>query len=106
MVVGFIGGMVLPPAIYADSERKSYAIRGVAAIFVVLTIFCGAIAIWQSFRWPDDQRRMMNTAFPALPSSADLPEYIERAEKALSKRDYSREAYALDFARMSRNLGR
>ena len=93
--VGFATGLILSPAIYADGERESYGVKAIAAVFVGLTVLSGAVTIQRFFNPSQIAERRANDGFRSLPSSAELPEYIERVEQMLRNRDYTRESYSL-----------
>ncbi len=95
LAIGFIAGLILPPAIYTRGERESYGVRAIAAVFVGLTVLSGAVTIQRFFYPSEVAGRPTNRGFRSLPSSAELPEYIERIEQRLRDRDYSRESYRL-----------
>ena len=92
--VGFGVGLVLPPAIYAEGERESYGVKATAALFVGLTVLSGAVTVQQFFS-PSDVAGSGNTGSRSIQSSAELSEYIERLEKRLRDRNYTRESYSL-----------
>ncbi len=93
--VGFATGLILPPAIYADGERESYGVKVTAAVFVGLTVLSGAVTIGRFFDPSQIAERRAQDEFRSLPSSAELPEYIDRVEQMLHNRDYTRESYSL-----------
>ena len=93
LAVGFGAGLILPPAIYADGKRESYGVKATAALCIGLTVLSAAVTIQRFFHPSDIAGRSGNTE--SSQSSAELSEYIERLEKRLRDRNYTRESYGL-----------
>jgi len=95
LITGFIGGLILTPAIYTHLERETKPIITFASALVSLVIVSGVIAVSHIFMDSTQiVERRMNQAFPA-PSPANLPDSIERYEKAIRKRGYDPKSYAI-----------
>jgi membrane associated rhomboid family serine protease/Tfp pilus assembly protein PilF len=94
LAVGFAGGLILTPAIYANSEHEPKSVQALASVLTGMVITCSAVAVWHFFADSEQTiERRMNTAFPPL-SVESLPDYIQRYEKALRRKGYNPEEYA------------
>ena len=94
LAVGFAGGLILTPAIYASSEHEPKSVQALASVLTGMVITCSAVAVWHFFADSEQTiERRMNMAFPPL-SVEGLSDYIQRYEKALRRKGYYPEQYA------------
>lgn len=95
LAIGFAGGLILTPAIHAIREPEPKAVQALASGLTGMVIACSALAIWHFFTDSEQTiEKRMNTAFPRL-SVETLPDYIQRYEKALRRKGYDPEEYAV-----------
>ncbi len=90
LFAGFVGGMVLAPAIYSHHEGEKKIVTGLVTVLVGLAVVSGVMTVLHaSTNSVETVERQVDRVSPA-----DLPNYIKSYEKEILRRPYDPNAYA------------